>query len=112
MTEYKNVAIDIDESEQLNPVHLDVLDVKLDLPNLQEANLPIELVQAVLLIKSKTVMDDETSAQVMSIFLAYFESMQPNFWSALRKSGHPMEYLTATVKAWADESDIDPKALS
>ena len=48
----------------------------------------------------------------MAAFLAYFENAQPNFWTALRKTKRPMAYLIATVKAWADESGLDPKAFT
>ena len=38
--------------------------------------------------------------------------MQPNFWNVLRKTKRPMAYLTATIKAWAEESGLDPKAFT
>ena len=52
--EYHVVDVDLTEAEELKPdVHLEVAGVKLDLPNLNNAELPIELVQAILLVKSK-----------------------------------------------------------
>jgi hypothetical protein len=111
--EYKSVQAEItDAEENLEPVHLDVNGMHLDLPNLNSTNLPIELVQAVLLVKSKVVLTDEELAQTTSIFLAYFQTMKPNFWNKLRKTDHPMNWLMGTVKFWAVESGIDPKALS
>jgi hypothetical protein len=111
--EYQAVRIDLPETGDDYPdVHLSVNGVKLDLPNLKSTDLPIELVQVVLMIKSKLVLSDEENAAAMSVFLAYFQSMQPNFWNVLRKTGHAMEWLVGTVKAWADQSGIDPKALS
>jgi hypothetical protein len=113
MTDYKQVEVTITEDEEnLEPVHLSVLKMKLDLPNLNSANLPIELVQMILIIKSKPVLSDEENAQAMSVFLAYFQAMRPNFWNKLRLSDNPMDWLVSTVKAWAVESGIDPKALS
>ena len=95
---YHVVDVDLTDAEELKPdVHLEVAGAKLDLPNLNNAELPIELVQ--------------TSA-CMAAFLAYFENVQPNFWTALRKTKRPMAYLIATVKAWADESGLDPKAFT
>ena len=91
--EYHVVDVDLTEAEELKPdVHLEVAGAKLDLPNLNNAELPIELVQAIL--------------------LAYFQTMQPNFWNVLRKTKRPMAYLTATIKAWAEESGLDPKAFT
>ena len=55
--------------------------------------------------------DEETTACV-STFLAYFQTMQPNFWNVLRKTKRPIAYLTATIKAWAEESGLDPKAFT
>lgn len=51
--EYHVVDVDLTEAEELKPdVHLEVAGVKLDLPNLNNAELPIELVQAILLSKA------------------------------------------------------------
>ena len=44
--EYHVVDVDLTEAEELKPdVHLEVAGVKLDLPNLNNAELPIELVR-------------------------------------------------------------------
>ena len=94
------------------PDHLEVAGAKLDLPNLNNAELPIELVQAILLVKSKPMLSDEETTACVSTFLAYFQTMQPNFWNVLRKTKRPMAYLTATIKAWAEESGLDPKAFT
>lgn len=110
-TEYTPVEVVLDDTEQLPDIHLEVAGAKLDLPNLNGANLPIEIVQAVLLIKSRPVLDDETTAQVMSVFLAYFQQLKPDFWARLRTTSNPMAYLIATVQAWAEQSGLDPKAL-
>ena len=59
--EYHVVDVDLTEAEELKPdVHLEVAGVKLDLPNLNNAELPIELVQAILLVKSKPALSDYT----------------------------------------------------
>ena len=111
--EYRTVEVNIDDDDKVyDDVHLQVAGVKLDLPNLNSADLPIELVQMILLVKSQTELSDETSAQVMSTFLAYFQACKPNYWSALRKTNNAMAYLTETVKVWAEESGIDPKAFT
>lgn len=110
---YHVVDVDLTDAEELKPdVHLEVAGAKLDLPNLNNAELPIELVQAILLIKSKPALSDEETTACVSTFLAYFQTMQPNFWTALCKTKRPMAYLIATVKAWADESGLDPKAFT
>lgn len=110
---YHVVDVDLTDAEELKPdVHLEVAGAKLDLPNLNNAELPIELVQAILLVKSRPTLSDEETSACMAAFLAYFENAQPNFWTALRKTKRPMAYLIATVKAWADESGLDPKAFT
>ena len=107
--EYHVVDVDLTEAEELKPdVHLEVAGVKLDLPNLNNAELPIELVQAILLIKSKPALSDEETTACVSTFLAYFQTMQPNFWNVLRKTKRPMAYLTATIKAWAEPAARHP----
>lgn len=111
-TEYRPVEIALDDTPELPDVHLDVLGMKLDLPNLNSAELPLEVVQAVLLVKSKTVLDDATAFQATSVFLAYFEHERPNFWGKLKATDRPIAWINATVKAWAEQSGIDPKALS
>jgi hypothetical protein len=111
--EYKPVEIEINEDEQTyEDVHLMVNGVKLDLPNLNSTDLPIELVQMILIVKSTPVLSDEDTARAMSVFLAYFQAVKPNFWSALRKTNNAMAYLVATIKAWAEQSGIDPKAFT
>lgn len=110
---YHVVDVDLTDAEELKPdVHLEVAGVKLDLPNLNNAELPIELVQAILLIKSRPTLSDEETSACMATFLAYFQAMKPNFWNVLRKTKRPIAYLIATVKAWADESGLDPKAFT
>lgn len=110
---YHMVEVDLSDAEELKPdVHLEVAGVKLDLPNLNNADLPIELVQTILLVKSKPVLSDEETSAAVATFLAYFQMMKPNFWNALRKTDHALAWLTATIKAWADESGLDPKAFS
>ena len=97
--EYHVVDVDLTEAEELKPdVHLEVAGVKLDLPNL--------------MLKSKPALSDEETTACVSTFLAYFQTMQPNFWNVLRKTKRPMAYLTATIKAWAEESGLDPKAFT
>ena len=110
---YHMIEVDLSDAEELKPdVHLEVAGVKLDLPNLNNAELPIELVQAILLIKSKPALSEEETMACVSTFLAYFQTLHPNFWNVLRKTKRPMAYLTATIKAWADESGLDPKAFT
>ena len=110
---YHIVDIDLNDAAELKPdVHLEVAGVKLDLPNLDNAELPIELVQTILLVKSKQVLSEEEKSAVFATFLAYFQHMRPDFGNALRQTDRPIAYLTATVKAWADESGLDPKALT
>ena len=102
--EYHVVDVDLTEAEELKPdVHLEGAGVKLDLPNLNNAELTIE---------SKPALSDEETTACVSTFLAYFQTMQPNFWNVLRKTKRPMAYLTATIKAWAEESGLDPKAFT
>lgn len=111
--EYKEVEVSIDETDKVyDDVHLQVAGVKLDLPNLNSSDLPIELVQTILIIKSHAVPSDAEMAQAVAVFLAYFQQMKPNFWGALRKTNNAMAYLMATVKAWADESGMDPKQFT
>lgn len=110
---YHVVDVDLTDAEELKPdVHLEVAGAKLDLPNLNNAELPIELVQAILLVKSRPMLSDEETSACMAAFLAYFENAQQNFWNVLRKTKRPMAYLTATIKAWAEESGLDPKAFT
>ena len=52
MTDYAKVEAPVNDDEPLEDVHLDVLGVKLDLPNLNSADLPIDLVNVILLIKA------------------------------------------------------------
>ena len=105
--QYAKVEPIINDDDQLEDVHLDVLGVKLDLPNLNSA-----LVNVILLIKSQPVLSDEQTALAMSAFLAYFQQLRPDYWNALRKAGHAMAWLTATVRTWAEQSGLDPKAFT
>lgn len=113
MTEktYTQVVAQLEESKEYPDVHLEVLGMKLDLPNLNSANIPIELAEVVLLLRSQPVQSEEIQAQATAVFLAYFRTIQPNFWAKLRGSDQPLAYLAATIKAWADQSGLDPKAL-
>lgn len=111
--EYKEVEVDIAEEDKVyDDVHLQVAGVKLDLPNLNSTDLPVELVQTVLIVKAHPVLSDEETAQAFSVFLAYFQAIKPNFWNMLRKTNNAMAYLVATVKAWADQSGLDPKSFT
>ena len=112
MTDYAKVEAPVNDDEPLEDVHLDVLGVKLDLPNLNFADLPIDLVNVILLIKSHTTLSEEQSSYAMSAFLAYFQQLRPDYWNALRKTGNGIAWLTATVRTWAEQSGLDPKALA
>ena len=107
--QYAKVEPIINDDDQLEDVHLDVLGVKLDLPNLNSADLPIDLVNVILLIKSQPVLSDEQTALAMSAFLAYFQQLRPDYWNALRKTGHAMAWLTATVRTWAEQSSTQKR---
>ena len=99
MTDYAKVETPVIEDEPLEDVHLDVLGIKLDLPNLNSADLPIDLVNVILLIKSHTTLSEEQSSYAMSAFLAYFQQLRPDYWNA-------------TLRTWAEQSGLDPKALA
>lgn len=112
-TNYTTVQPEIDESTPEYPdVHLEALDMKFDLPNLNSADLPIELINVILIVKSKIVLSEEENYHAMAVCLAYFEQMQPNLWNKLRKSGNPLGWLAGIVKTWAIESGLDPKAFT
>ena len=72
----------------------------------------IDLVNVILLIKSHTTLSEEQSSYAMSAFLAYFQQLRPDYWNALRKTGNGFAWLTATVRTWAEQSGLDPKALA
>lgn len=121
--EYTPVSIEFKE-EALPDVHLFIPEnpqakegdrdfgkgMKLDLPNLNSGDLPIDVVQAVLLLKSNVVRTEEQNMAVTSTMLAYFQMMKPDFWNFLRLTGRPLAYLAGTLQAWAEQSGLDPKA--
>lgn len=112
-THYAEVQPEIDEDAQKYPdVHLEALGLKFDLPNLNSADLPIELVQTILIIKSRVVLSEEEQYHAMAVCLAYFEQMQPDLWNKLRSSGNALGWLAGIVRAWATESGVDPKAFT
>lgn len=111
--QYAEVQPEIDEdAEEYPDVHLEALGMKFDLPNMNSANLPIELVQTILIIKSRVVLSEEDQYHAMAVCLAYFEQMQPNLWNKLRSSGNALGWVAGIVKSWATESGIDPKAFT
>jgi hypothetical protein len=110
---YAVVEPEIDADAREYPdVHLEALDMKFDLPNMNSADLPIELINVILIVKSKIVLSEEENYHAMAVCLAYFEQMQPNLWNKLRKSGNPLGWLAGIVKTWAVESGLDPKAFT
>lgn len=112
-THYAEVEPEINEDANEYPdVHLEALGLKFDLPNLNSADLPIELVQTILIIKSKVVLSEEEQYHAMAVCLAYFEQMQPDLWNKLRSSGNALGWLAGIVKSWATESGVDPKAFT
>lgn len=112
-THYAEVEPEIDEDANEYPdVHLEALGLKFDLPNLQSADLPIELVQTILIIKSRVVLSEEEQYHAMAVCLAYFEQMQPDLWNKLRSSGNALGWLAGIIRAWATESGVDPKAFT
>lgn len=73
---YHVVDVDLTDAEELKPdVHLEVAERNSTLPNLNNAELPIELVQAILLVKSRPTLSDEETSACMAAFLAYFQAM-------------------------------------
>jgi hypothetical protein len=112
-TSYAPVQPEIDENAPDYPdVHLEALGMRFNLPNLNSADLPIELINVILIIKSKVVLSEEENYHAMAVCLAYFEQMQPNLWNKLRRSGNALGWLAGIVKTWATESGLDPKAFT
>jgi hypothetical protein len=110
---YAVVEPEVNENAPEYPdVHLEALGMKFDLPNMNSADLPIELINVILIIKSKIVLSEEENYHAMAVCLAYFEQMQPNLWNKLRRAGNPLGWVAGIVKAWATESGIDPKAFT
>ena len=90
--QYAKVEPIINDDDQLEDVHLDVLGVKLDLPNLNSADLPIDLVNVILLIKSQPVLSDEQTALAMSAMLSSQKprssaSSKENRWIGAKEPG-------------------------
>ena len=109
--ENKPIEIEPDintDAEQQPDVCLSLkgLDTEVTLPNLNSADLPIELVNVVLIVKSKVVLSEEET------FLAYLQEMQPTLWNKLRKAGNPLGWISAIVKGWAEGSGLDPKSFT
>lgn len=113
MSEYVDVEIPKIDGD-LPDVHLKVGNVKLDLPNIMSAEIPVEVLQASSIVASKPLeeLSQEDVGAVYSAFLAYFQKKQPAFWWELRRTGQPIATLMATVDAWARESSQDPKSQS
>ena len=88
------------------------LDTEVTLPNLNSADLPIELVNVVLIVKSKVVLSEEETFHATAVFLAYLQEMQPTLWNKLRKAGNPLGWISAIVKGWAEGSGLDPKSFT
>ena len=109
--EYHVVNVNLDDAENSNPTCTSSRRRQTRPANLNNAELPIELVQAILLVKSKPALSDEENMACVSTFLAYFQTMQPNFWNVLRKTKRPMAYLTATIKRGPTNPDWTQKRL-
>ena len=110
--ENKTIEIEPDintDAEQQPDVCLSLkgLDTEVTLPNLNSADLPIELVNVVLIVKSKVVLSEEETFHATAVFLAYLQEMQPTLWNKLRKAGNPLGWISAIVKGWAEGSGLD-----
>lgn len=76
--ENKTIEIEPDintDAEQQPDVCLSLkgLDTEVTLPNLNSADLPIELVNVVLIVKSKVVLSEEETFHATAVFLAYLQ---------------------------------------
>lgn len=110
-----DIEPDINEDAQDLPdvcLRLKGLDTEVRFPNLNGADLPIELVNVVLLVKSKVVLSQEETFHATSVFLAYLEQMQPDLWNKLRKAGNPLGWISAIIRGWAEGSGLDPKSFT
>lgn len=115
--ENKTIEIEPDintDAEQQPDVCLSLkgLDTEVTLPNLNSADLPIELVNVVLIVKSKVILSEEETFHATAVFLAYLQEMQPTLWNKLRKAGNPLGWISAIVKGWAEGSGLDPKSFT
>lgn len=82
------------------------------LPNMNSNKMPLEMIKAILIVKSKVVLSEEEQYLVLSTCLAYFEQMQPSLWNHLRKTENALGWLAGILKSWAVGSGIDPKAFT
>ncbi len=88
------------------------LDTEVTLPNLNSADLPIELVNVVLIVKSKVVLSEEETFHATAVFLAYLQEMQPTLWNKLRKAGNPLAGSAPSSKAGPKDPGLDPKSFT
>lgn len=96
-------------SEKFEPVRLQFEGVKIELPDLGSAEVPLEIVQVVALWKSTPQLTEAQQAQVSSVFLAYMQTRQPVIWETLSRTSAPLENLYAIIRAWVERSHFDPK---
>ena len=110
--EYHVVDVDLTEAEELKPdVHLESPASNSTCRTSTTRNCPSNSSRPSSLIKSKPALSDEETTACVSTFLAYFQTMQPKLLERAAQDQRPMAYLTATIKAWAEDPDWTQKRL-
>lgn len=94
------------DEENLPDVHLEVLGVQVDLPNLNSRELPLGLVSAALEFTAQDGNPDKGLRQ----FIDFLERTQPALWAKLETEPNGTGWLIGIIEAWAEQSAIDPKA--
>ena len=110
-----DIEPDLDDAGESLPdvcLRLKGLDTEVTLPNLNGRDLPIELVNVVIILKSKVVPSEEDTFHATAVFMAYLEQMKPDLWNRLRRAGNPLGWIKAIVKGWAEGSGLDPKPFT
>lgn len=94
------------DKEDLPDVHLDVMGIKVTLPNLNSRELPLGLVSAAL----EFTADNGDATRGLKQFIDFFERTQPALWAQLEVVPNGTGWLIGIIEAWAEQSAIDPKA--
>lgn len=109
-TDYVPVKLPDDAAKVENSIHLEALGVKMDLPDLGGPGVPLEIVTAYALAEGQD--QKETNVTILKAFVDWFKTEQPDFWQKVKAAPNGVDWLMAVIKAWGEESDLDPKQAS
>jgi hypothetical protein len=113
--QYAEITPDAAPAALKEPFRFTLDGKKFELPPLDSAQVPLELIPVFMLFKQyDTVQDvpEETRMQAAAAFVQYLQIKEPRLWATISKQKTPILWINGLIRQWGDYAGLEGKASS